>query len=70
VSFDARAFDLPPLDHPIEPAPANRSAVLGTLERLAARAITRDIGAGGPPPVAARWAASTVALEVSVPTGS
>ncbi|MDQ3738650.1 MAG: caspase family protein [Actinomycetota bacterium] len=69
VNFDAMAFDLPPLDHPIEPSPARRSAVLGTLERLAARAITRDIGAGGPPPVAARWAASTVALEVSVPAG-
>ncbi|CAN5824753.1 hypothetical protein BH20ACT4_BH20ACT4_04700 [soil metagenome] len=70
VSFDATAFDLPPLDHPIDPASAHRSAVFGTLERLAARAITRDIGSGGPPPVAARWAASTVSLEVSVPSGS
>lgn len=70
VPFDASAFDLDPL----EDAAASRRAwttrsadrVSGTLERIAARAVSRDIG-GAPPDTVARWAAATTTLETVVP---
>ncbi len=66
VDFDAAAFDLPELG---EPMPALRGAggqTWSTLARVAARAISRDIG-DAPPPAAARWAADTITLETTVP---
>jgi hypothetical protein len=67
VDFDAAAFDLPQLDEPI---PARRGAAgqtWSTLGRVAARAVSRDVGEDGPPTVAARWAADTIPFETTVP---
>jgi hypothetical protein len=67
VDFDAAAFDLPQLD---EPMPARRGAAgqtWSTLARVAARAVSRDVGEDGPPTVAARWAADTIPFETTVP---
>jgi Caspase domain len=68
VDFDAAAFDLPPLDEPPPVRDVTRSATWGTLTRIAARAVTRDVGASGPPKEAARWAADTIAFEITVPS--
>jgi hypothetical protein len=68
VDFDAAAFDLPPLDEPAPAGEVRRSGVWSTLSRIAARAVSRDIGDDGPPPVAARWAADTIAFETTVPS--
>jgi hypothetical protein len=65
VPFEASSFTMQPLGKP--PPPRTRSVPGSTLERLAARAITRDVGAGpGDEPVA-QWSASTLLLEVRVP---
>ena len=64
VPFDASSFTLPALDKP-DTRSATRGAPRGLLERLAAKAVARDVGAAEP--VAARWGASTVTLEVVVP---
>jgi hypothetical protein len=68
VDFDATAFDLPALDEPVAAREVRRSGVWSTLSRVAARAVSRDIGDDGPPPVAARWAADTIAFETTVPS--
>ncbi len=68
VDFDATAFDLPALDEPAATREVRRSGVWSTLSRVAARAVSRDIGDDGPPPVAARWAADTIAVETTVPS--
>jgi hypothetical protein len=68
VDFDATAFDLPALDEPAATREVRRSGVWSTLSRVAARAVSRDIGDDGPPPVAARWAADTIAFETTVPS--
>jgi hypothetical protein len=68
VDFDAAAFDLPPLDEPGRARDVARSATWSTLTRVAARAVSRDLGDDGPPPVAARWAAETIAFETTVPS--
>lgn len=65
VPFEATAFTMQPLGQP--PPPRTRSVPGSTLERLAARAITRDIGAAPGDEPAAQWAASTLLLEVRVP---
>ncbi len=66
VDFDATSAELPPLDEPVTRSAAERLPRT-TLERLFARAVNRDIGTAGPPPTAARWAASTVTIETTVP---
>lgn len=66
VDFDASAFDLPALDEPTHRGVAPRPA-RNTLERLAAKAVSRDIGAG-PPADVVRWSATTVAIETVIPT--
>ena len=65
VDFDASSFTMRPLD---QPAPRTRSATgfRSTLDRLAARAISRDVRPATDAP-AAQWAASTLLLEVRVP---
>jgi hypothetical protein len=68
VDFDATAFDLPALDEPAATRDVRRSGVWSTLSRVAARAVSRDIGDDVPPPVAARWAADTIAVETTVPS--
>jgi hypothetical protein len=53
-----------------QPPPARTRSVAGfrsTLDRLAARAISRDVGAPTPAEPAAQWSASTLVLEVRVP---
>ena len=67
VPFDASSFTMPALD---QPGDTTRSMTRGgaprtILERLAAKAVTRDIG--DEEPVAARWGASTLTLQVAVP---
>ena len=67
VDFDASSFTMQQLDQP--PPAATRSAgqFRSTLDRLAARAVSRDIArapADAPP---AQWSASTLVLEVRVP---
>ena len=58
------------LDAP--PPAVNRGLPRSTLDRLASRAVRRDIGAAvdatSSTPVA-QWTASTLVLEVRVPTG-
>lgn len=66
VEFSAHALELPALDEPARRS-AERPAVTNTLERIAARAASRDVEPLGPRPAAARWAAATVTLEVTVP---
>jgi hypothetical protein len=68
VEFDASAFDLPPLDEPPPARDVTRAAGWSTLTRIAARVVTRDVGAAGPPKEAARWAADTIAVETIVPS--
>jgi hypothetical protein len=68
VDFDAAAFDLPALDEPPPVRDVTRAATWSTLTRIAARAVTRDVGAAGPPQEAARWAADTIAFETTVPS--
>ncbi len=67
TDFDASAFEMSALDEPFH---ATRSAVVpgSTLERLANRVLTRDIGAGpdagsGNPD----WCAETYAVRIEVP---
>ena len=67
VDFDATSADLPALDEPIA---ASRSArpPRSSVERMFAKAVSRDIGTDDPPPDApARWAATTIELETTVP---
>jgi hypothetical protein len=68
VDFEATSFTMQQLDAP--PPAVNRGVPRSTLDRLAARAVRRDIGAGVDPasstPVA-QWTASTLVLEVRVP---
>ena len=68
VDFEATSFTMQQLDAP--PLPATRGIPRSTLDRLAAKATRRDIGAaidpGGSTPVA-QWTASTLVLEVRVP---
>ncbi len=67
VDFDATSFTMQQLDEP--PPPATRSVPRSTLDRLAAKAIRRDVGgdavSGGTP--VAEWSASTLVLDVRVP---
>jgi hypothetical protein len=67
VDFDAAAFDLPALDEPPPVRDVTRAAPWSTLTRIAARAVSRDVGAA-PPTEAARWAADTIAFETTVPS--
>jgi hypothetical protein len=69
VEFSAHALELPALDEPARRA-ADRTAVTDTLERIAARAASRDVEPLGPRPAVARWAAATVTLEVTVPAAA
>ena len=68
VDFEATSFTMQQLDGP--PPPVSRSVPRSTLDRLAAKAVRRDLGAavqpGSPTPVA-QWTASTLVLEVRVP---
>ncbi|MDQ3468921.1 MAG: caspase family protein [Actinomycetota bacterium] len=67
--FDASSFTLPALDQPQDVARGRtRGRARGLLERLADKAVTRDVG--DDEPVAARWGASTVTLEVAVPAAT
>lgn len=66
VPFQATSFDLDALDEPVSRSVGLRRAPQNTLERIAGRAVTRDVDAGGEPP-AVRWSATTVTLEVRVP---
>jgi hypothetical protein len=66
VPFEASSFTMQPLGQP--PRSRTRSVPSSTLERLAARAITRDVGAEPAGEAAAQWSASTLLLEVRVPT--
>lgn len=64
--FDASAFELHALDEPPPPRPAARGA-RSTLDRLARRALTRDIGAAGAPSAAPEWATRTIPVVTCVP---
>lgn len=66
VDFDAAAFDLPELDEPMPARRGAREQTWSTLARVAARAVSRDVG-DAPPTVAARWAADTITFETTVP---
>ena len=67
VDFDASSFTMQQLDQP--PPAATRSAgqFRSTLDRLAARAVSRDIGGAPADAPPAQWSASTLVLEVRVP---
>ncbi len=69
VDFEASSFTMQQLDGP--PPAVNRGLPRSTLDRLASRAVRRDIGAAvdatSSTPVA-QWTASTLVLEVRVPT--
>jgi hypothetical protein len=65
--FDASAFQLNALDEPAVPRAATRAATTSTLERLARRALTRDIGASGAAVPAPQWAARTIPIVTRVP---
>ena len=67
VDFDASSFTMQQLDQPPPPRTRSAPAFRSTLERLAARAITRDIGGGPTDATPAQWSASTLVLEVRVP---
>ena len=67
VDFDASSFTMQQLDQPAPPRTRSAPAFRSTLERLAARAITRDIGGGPADATPAQWSASTLVLEVRVP---
>lgn len=66
TEFAASAFELAALDEPIVRS-AEAVTARNTLERLAARAVRRDVQAVEAPAVA-RWAAFATTLEVVVPT--
>jgi hypothetical protein len=66
LDFDAAAFDLPELDEPMPVRRGAREQTWSTLARVAARAVSRDVG-DAPPTVAARWAADTITFETTVP---
>jgi hypothetical protein len=68
VDFDATTFTMQPLDEP-RPLTRGRRAPRSTLDRLAARAVSRDIGAAPAETPVAEWTASTLLLEVRVPDG-
>ena len=65
VDFDATSADLPPLDEPVTARRSDRSP-RSTVERVFAKAVHRDVGGSGPPS-SARWAATTIELETTVP---
>jgi hypothetical protein len=67
VDFDAAAFDLPELDEPMPARRGVRGGTWSTLARVAARAVSRDVGGEVTPAVAARWAADTITFETTVP---
>ena len=67
TDFDASAFEMTALDEPFH---ATRSAPgsASTLERLASRVLTRDIGAGPDPGTHdPDWCAETYAIRIVVP---
>ena len=67
TDFDASAFEMTALDEPFH---ATRSAAgsASTLERLANRVLTRDIGAGPDPGTHdPDWCAETYAIRIVVP---
>ncbi len=68
VDFEATSFTMQQLDAP--PIPSTRGVPRSTLDRIAAKAARRDVGAavepGASTPVA-QWTASTLVLEVRVP---
>ena len=67
VDFEATAFDLPALDEPPPERTETRSTrPRGVLERLAAKAVSREIP-DTPPPAVSRWTATTVVIETTVP---
>ena len=70
VDFDASSFTMQQLDQP--PPATTRSAgqFRSTLERLAARAVSRDIGGAPADAPPAQWSASTLVLEVRVPVST
>jgi len=68
VAFDATSFDLDALDEPVSRRATARAAPRNTLERIAGKARSRDIGAADDTPPVARWAATTVTLETRVPS--
>jgi hypothetical protein len=68
VDFDSSALEMPALDEPATRSAGERSIGTSTIERLAARALTRAVGAGGPPPRPADWAVSTIPLITAVPS--
>ncbi len=67
VVFDASAFALPALGEESPPASSTRSApaTWGTIERLAAKAVSRLVGE--PPAKVANWAATTIELHTVIP---
>jgi hypothetical protein len=68
VDFEATSFTMQQLD--AAPPPVSRGLPRSTLDRLAARAVRRDVGpvdAADSAPVA-EWTASTLVLEVRVPS--
>jgi hypothetical protein len=68
--FDSSAFVLGALDDPTSrDAPTSRGVPTSTLARLAAVALTRDIGDddGAPPPAAPEWCATTTPVVTTVP---
>lgn len=67
TNFDATAFEMPALD---EPFVARRSVAHpeSTLERLAARVLTRDVGSGPPASsVSPEWCSETYTVTIRVP---
>ncbi|MET0145584.1 MAG: caspase family protein [Ilumatobacteraceae bacterium] len=67
VDFDATTFDLGALDDPVRRSAAGRSMPRNAIERLATKALRRDVGAPVLSGDAAGWAATAVAVEVRVP---
>jgi len=67
VEFNAASFDLPQLGEPATRSSAAVGRARSTLERLAGRALTRDMGDKGPPPPASEWCATTIPLTTVVP---
>ena len=69
VDFDASSFTMQRLDQPPPRHAVGRRRFRSTLDRLAARAISRDVGAAATRRARRRqWAASTLLLEVRVPS--
>jgi hypothetical protein len=67
VDFDASSFTMQQLDRPPPVSTRSSASPRSTLERLAARAVSRDIGAAPADTAPAQWSASTLVLEVRVP---